>query len=49
MPRSPTIFFNKEEFKKLKERAEKEGYPSVYAYMKDLIIKELRKPLIRNY
>lgn len=45
MPRTPTISFKKEDYEKLKERAEKEGYPSVYAYLKDLIIEELRKPL----
>lgn len=46
MPRTPTLFFNYEEFEKLKKRAEDEGYPSMYAYMKDLIIKALREPVI---
>jgi len=45
MPRTPTISLKKEQYETLKERAEKEGHPSVYAYMKDLIIEELRKPL----
>lgn len=44
MPRTTTLWFDKEEFEKLKKRAEKEGHPSIYAYMKDLILKELRKP-----
>jgi len=48
MPRTPTIFFNSEEWEKLKKKAEDENYPSMYAYMKDLIIKELRKPVISS-
>ncbi len=41
MPRTPTIFFNARDFEKLRERAEDEGFDSMYAYMKDLIEKEL--------
>ena len=41
MPRTPTIYFNKEEFEKLKKTAKDKGYPSVYAYIKDTIKKNL--------
>lgn len=41
MPRTPTIFFNNDEWDKLEKKIEAEGYPSMYAYMKDLIKKEL--------
>lgn len=41
MPRTPTIYFNKDEFEKLKKTAEKLGYPSVYAYIKDTLKKNL--------
>lgn len=41
MPRTPTIFFNEKEWKKLKTKVEKEGFPSIYAYMKSLIIDDM--------
>ena len=42
MPRTPTIFLNSEEFKKLEKKAKSEGYPSIYAYIKIIILKELK-------
>jgi len=43
MPRTPTIFFNNGEWEKLKKKVEAEGYPSMYAYMKNLILNVLNK------
>ena len=42
MPRTPTIFLNSEEFEKLEKKAEAKGYPSIYAYIKVIILKELK-------
>ena len=42
MPRTPTIFFNNDEWEKLEKRVEAEGCPSKYAYIKDLILKDLK-------
>jgi len=42
MPKAPSIFFNQDEFKKLREKAIRE-YPSIYAYIKDLVLKDLKK------
>ena len=43
MPRTPTIFLNNDYMDKLEKKFEAEGYPSKYAYLKDLILKELCK------
>jgi len=43
MPRTPTIFLNEDEWDKLEKKFETEGYPSKYAYIKDLILKELHE------
>jgi len=42
MPRTPTIFLNKEEFEKLEKKVKIEKYPTKYAYIKDLILKEIK-------
>jgi len=41
MPRTPTIFFNKRDFEKLREKVEKERHASIYAYIKELIEKDI--------
>ena len=43
MPRTPTIFLNNEQWEKLEKKFEAEGFPSIYAYMKDLMLYELNK------
>jgi len=44
MPRTPTIFLNQRDFEKLREKVENGGYQSMYAYMKELLEKEIKKP-----
>jgi len=41
MPRLSSIFFNYEEWDKLENKYKSEGYPSKYAYVKDLILNDL--------
>lgn len=43
MPRTTTIFLNNEAWKKLEKKVEAEGYPSKYAYIKNLILNDLNK------
>ena len=43
MPKAPAIFFNYDEWDKLEEKIKKEGYPSKYAYIKDLVLGDLYK------
>jgi len=45
MPRTPTIFLNKDNWDKLEKKFEAEGYPSKYAYIKALILNDLNKDL----
>ena len=40
LPRTPTIFLNREDFKKLEKKMKAEGHKSMYAYIKDLLLKE---------
>ena len=43
MPRTPTIYLNLDDWYKLEKRFKAEGYPSKYAYIKDLILNDLNK------
>lgn len=43
MPRTPTIYLNKEDWYKLEKLFKVKGYPSKYAYIKDLIVNDLNK------
>jgi len=43
MPRVSSIFFNHEEMRKIKERVEALKYPSIYGYIKDLVLKDIKK------
>ena len=43
MPKVPSIYFKSQEFKKLKERVKLECYPLIYAYIKDLVLKDLKE------
>jgi len=51
MPRTPTIFFNKRDFELLEKKVETKGFSSMYAYMKDLLEKEIgiEKPVTTPY
>lgn len=37
-----SIFLNHDEFDKLEKKVKAEGYPSKYAYIKDLVLKEIK-------
>ena len=43
MPKAPAIFFNYDEWDKIKEKVEKGEYPSMYGYIKDLVLIDLVK------
>lgn len=43
MPRLSSLFFNDNEWDKLNKKVEEEGYPSKYAYVKDLVLNDLDK------
>ena len=43
MPRTPTIFLDKDAWKKLEKEVKAKDFPSKYAYIKDLILNELNK------
>ena len=43
MPRAPSIFFNYDEWDKIKEKIEEGKYPSMYGYIKDLVLIDLVK------
>lgn len=38
------IFFNKDEFEKIEEKVKEKDYPPPYAYIKDLVLKEIGEP-----
>jgi len=42
MPRTSTIFSNRDDFEKLERKVKAEGYPSKYAFIKDLILKAIK-------
>ena len=48
MPRTPTIYLSNDNMDKLEKKAEAEGYPSKYAYIKDLILKDLNIGIYAN-
>ena len=43
MPRLSSLFFNNEEWKNLENKFKSEGYPSKYAYVKDLVLTDMNK------
>jgi hypothetical protein len=42
MPKAPSIFFNQDEWEAIKKRIRALQYPSFYAYIKDLVLKDLK-------
>ena len=43
MPRAPSIFFNYDEWDKINEKIKDGEYPSMYGYIKDLVLNDLYK------
>jgi len=48
VPKAPTIYLNYHNWDKLEKRFKAEGYPSKYAYIKDLILKDLNIGIYAN-
>jgi len=48
VPRTPTIYLNRDEWYKLEKMFKAYGYPSKYAYIKDLILKDLNIGIYAN-
>jgi len=43
VPRISSLFFNNDEMERIKQRVKDGDYPSVYAYIKDLVLNDLNK------
>jgi len=43
MPKAPSIFFNQDEWAKIEDRIKEGDYPSMYGYIKDLVLKDIKK------
>lgn len=41
--KAPSIFFNRDEWKEISQRVKEGDYPSVYGYIKDLVLIDLSK------
>jgi len=45
MPKISSLFFNHDEMQAIKEKVKTGDFPSVYAYIKDLVLKDI-KPIL---